>query len=50
VEIDYSVPWLAVLECVVGVFAITWITMRYSASRLRARNLAEAIRADAAMA
>jgi putative ABC transport system permease protein len=38
------IPWLAVLECVLGVFAVTWITMRYSAGRLRDKSIVEAIR------
>jgi putative ABC transport system permease protein len=38
------IPWFAVLECVLGVFAVTWITMRYSAGRLRGKSIVEAIR------
>jgi putative ABC transport system permease protein len=35
----YTFPWLAVAQCVLGVFAITWVTMRYAASRLRGGNI-----------
>jgi len=41
----YSFPWVAVFQCVTGVFAVTWVTMRYSASRLRGGSIIEAIRA-----
>ncbi|MCL2386170.1 MAG: ABC transporter permease [Defluviitaleaceae bacterium] len=37
--ITYQLPWLAVTKCVAGVFAITWITMRFSASRLRNESI-----------
>ena len=49
-EMDYVLPWVAILACVAGVFAITWITMRYAASRLKGRNLIESIRAETGMA
>jgi putative ABC transport system permease protein len=45
-EVDFSFPWLAVCECTLGVFAITWVTMRYSASRLRGGSVVDAIRAE----
>ncbi|MDR0857811.1 MAG: ABC transporter permease, partial [Oscillospiraceae bacterium] len=38
------IPWLALLECVLGVFAVTWVTMRFSASRLKDKSIVEAIR------
>jgi putative ABC transport system permease protein len=44
VDFAYEFPWLAALQCVVAVFAITWVTMRYSASRLRGRAIVEKIR------
>jgi ABC-type antimicrobial peptide transport system permease subunit len=31
---------------VAGVFAVTWVTMRYSASRLKGRSIVDAIRAE----
>jgi putative ABC transport system permease protein len=40
----YSLPLLAIAECIVGVFVITWTAMRYSASRLEERSIVEAIR------
>jgi putative ABC transport system permease protein len=43
-EFPYAFPWLAMAQCVLGVFAVTWVTMRYSVSRLRGRNIVEAIR------
>ncbi|MDR0852072.1 MAG: ABC transporter permease [Clostridiales Family XIII bacterium] len=45
VGVGYHFPWLAALECIAGVFAITWITMRYAAGRLKDKNIVEAIRA-----
>lgn len=42
----YEFPWIAALQCVLGVFAVTWVTMRYSASRLRNKNIIEAIRSE----
>lgn len=44
--IPYRFPWLAALVCITAVFLITWITMRYSASRLRGGNIAESIRSE----
>jgi putative ABC transport system permease protein len=44
--IPYQFPLLAVLLCIVAVFGITWVTMRFSASRLRSRSLIETIRAQ----
>ncbi|MDR0904760.1 MAG: ABC transporter permease [Oscillospiraceae bacterium] len=40
------IPWLAVLECILAVFVITWVTMRYSASRLKKGSIVDAIRAE----
>jgi putative ABC transport system permease protein len=45
-DFSYKFPWFAVLQCVLGVFAVTWVTMRYSASRLRGKNIVETIRAE----
>jgi hypothetical protein len=44
--IPYRFPWLAVTYCVFAVFAITRITMRHSAFRLRDDNTIEAIRSE----
>jgi putative ABC transport system permease protein len=42
--IPYQFPWLAVCECALGVFAVTWATMRYAVSRLKNDNIMDAIR------
>jgi putative ABC transport system permease protein len=44
VEVEFSFPWFAVCECVVGVFVVTWVTMRYAASRLKNGSIVGAIR------
>lgn len=44
--VPYQVPWLAATGCVAVVFAITWFTIRYSASRLREKNIVETIRLE----
>ena len=49
-EMDFVIPWVAILACVAGVTAISWIVMRYCASRLRGGNLLETIRAQTGMA
>lgn len=46
VGVRYNFPWLSIIQCVIGVFAITWITMRYSASRIRGKNIIETIRLE----
>jgi len=43
----YELPLLAIIQCIVAVFLITWLTMQYSASRLRNENIVESIRAEA---
>ncbi|GHU49058.1 hypothetical protein FACS1894127_1230 [Clostridia bacterium] len=45
-EVEFSFPWLPILECCLGVFAVTWVTMRYAAKRLRAGSIINAIRAE----
>jgi len=42
-EYAYEIPWFPVSHCVIGVFAITWVVTRYSASRLRGKNIVETI-------
>ncbi|GHU94679.1 hypothetical protein FACS1894208_06190 [Clostridia bacterium] len=44
--IPYQLPWLACVYCVVVVFAVTWVTMLYSASHLRGDSIISAIRAE----
>ena len=46
VGFDYEFPWLAMLQSILAVFVITWVTMRYAAARLRGKNIVESIRAD----
>ena len=41
----YQLPWVAILQCIAGIFAITWLTMRFAVSRLRKENIVESIRA-----
>lgn len=45
VNFEFEIPWLAVGLCVLGTFAITFISMRYASSKLRRSNIAEAMRA-----
>lgn len=42
--IPYQFPWLSVLLCTAGVFAITWITTMSAAHKLRDQNIIETIR------
>jgi len=42
----YELPWLAILQCAIAVFVITWLTMRFAVSRLRGNNVVESIRSD----
>jgi putative ABC transport system permease protein len=46
VDFPFEFPWIPVVQCVVAVFIITWIIMRYSASRLKSANIVEAIRLE----
>ena len=43
-EASYALPWLPVLQCALGVFGLTWVTMRYAASRLRSGSIVDSIR------
>jgi putative ABC transport system permease protein len=45
----YAFPWAPVIQCALGVFVITWVTMRYSASKLRGGSIVETIRAEGAV-
>ena len=47
-EITYSIPLAAVIQCVFAVFAVTWLSMRYAAFRLRGQNIVETIRTGGA--
>jgi putative ABC transport system permease protein len=44
--IPYRLPWLAVAECILAVFAITWATMRFAAMSVKGDNIVETIRAE----
>jgi len=46
VDFAFKIPWIPILQCALGVLTVTWITMRYSASRLRGGSIVEKIRAD----
>ena len=45
-QFPFTVPWVAIAECVLGVFAVTFISMRFAASRLRKQNTVETIRTE----
>jgi ABC-type antimicrobial peptide transport system permease subunit len=45
VDFIFDIPWLAILICIIGVFAVIFISMRYATSKLRRGNIAEAMRA-----
>lgn len=44
--IPYKLPWLMILISIVVVFAITWITMKYSLSKIKNKNIIETIRLE----
>ena len=44
VDFGYRFPFVAVGWCVLAVFIITWVTMRYAAARLRGNNIVDTIR------
>jgi len=46
VEFAFIIPWIPILQCILGVLAVTWITIHYAASRLRGGSIVEKIRAD----
>lgn len=46
VALDYVIPWMTIAQCTFAVIAVTWITMRYSMSRLRGDNIVETIRSE----
>lgn len=45
-NVPFQFPWLAVLECVLGVFIVTWITMRAAAGKLKKNSIIETIRGE----
>jgi len=46
VGFDFIFPWMAVLQCVLAVFVITWVTMRFAAARLKGESIVDSIRND----
>jgi putative ABC transport system permease protein len=44
INFTFSIPWAAVLICVAGVFAVTFVSMRYASGKLRRGNITEATR------
>jgi putative ABC transport system permease protein len=46
VDFPFEFPWLPIFQCILAVFIITWVIMRYSASKLRSGNIVEAIRLE----
>jgi ABC-type antimicrobial peptide transport system permease subunit len=45
-QYDFVFPWVNALISIIGVFAVSWITMRFSASRLRGGSVIDAIRGE----
>jgi putative ABC transport system permease protein len=45
-DFEYDFPWLAAAVCVLGVFALNWVTMRFAAYRLRGSNIIDTIRSN----
>jgi putative ABC transport system permease protein len=47
VDMSYKLPWVPIIQCTAGVFIISWVVMRYAASRLRGGSIVEVIRNEA---
>jgi putative ABC transport system permease protein len=45
-EFSYTIPWVSVFQCILAIFLITWIVMRYSVSQLRGKSIVETIRTE----
>jgi putative ABC transport system permease protein len=43
--VSFEFPWLTSLICIAAIFVITFVTMRFSSSRLNRGSIIEAIRA-----
>lgn len=41
---NFTIPWLAVLFCILAVFALTFMTMHYAARQLKNNNIIETMR------
>ena len=46
VTTTYALPWIPILQCVFGVFVVTWVVMRFSASKLSSGSIVEALRLE----
>ena len=46
VEFRFEFPLLGIIQVVLAVFIIAWITTRYSAARLKGKNIVETIRTE----
>jgi putative ABC transport system permease protein len=46
VDFPFEFPWIPVIACVLAVFVLTWVIMRYSASKLRSGNIIETLRLE----
>jgi len=46
VDFPYVFPSVQILQCVLGVFAVAWIVMRYAARKLRGGSIVEAVRGE----
>lgn len=44
VKLEHAIPWMPVLQCALGVTAITWVIMRHSMSKLERNSIIEMIR------
>jgi putative ABC transport system permease protein len=44
---EFGVPWLAIIFSIIGVFAITWTTIRVAAARLKGASIIDTIRLGA---
>jgi putative ABC transport system permease protein len=45
-DFPFAFPWLAMGECVLGVFVVTWVAMRYSARQMQGGSVVEGIRQE----
>jgi len=48
-EFDFRLPWMWIIYSILGVFIITWVTMRFATSRLKNQNIIETIRSGSGM-
>ena len=48
-SMPFQIPWLPMAVAIIGVFAITWLTMNVAAKKLRGNNIIETIRQGSGM-